>query len=60
MQWYAKLTEVSYARGYKHSSNDYFLFYRKTEGFNIFLGVYMDDILVTGDVRMKFKALRST
>jgi len=29
-QWYAKLTEVLDARGYKHSSNDYSLFYKHT------------------------------
>jgi len=38
-QWYAKLTKVLCAQGYKHSSNDYSLFYKKTEHLAIFLGV---------------------
>jgi len=48
-QWYAKLAEVLYAKGYKHSNIDYSLFYKKTKHANIFLGVYADDILLTGD-----------
>jgi len=37
-QWYAKFTEVLYARGYKHSSNDYSLFYKTDILFNIVFG----------------------
>ena len=43
-QWYAKLTKVLYAKGYKHSSNDYSLFFKKTDSSVIFLGVYVNDI----------------
>ena len=48
-QWYAKLTEVPYAKGYKHSANDYSLFFKRTSNSAIFLGVYVDDIILTGD-----------
>ena len=48
-QWYAKLAEVLYAKGYKHSDNECSLFYKKTKDANTFLGVYVDDILLTGD-----------
>jgi len=48
-QWYAKLTEVLYAKGYKHCPNDYSLFFKRTSNSAIFLGVYVDDIILTGD-----------
>jgi len=48
-QWYAKLIEVLYAKGQKHSSNDYSLFLKKIDNSTIFLGVYVDDIIMTGD-----------
>ena len=57
-QWYAKLTEVLYARGYKHSSNDYSLFYKKTSQSAVFLGVYVDDILLTGNDEVELQALK--
>ena len=48
-QWSAKLTNVLYARGYMYSSNDYSLFYETAHNSAVFLGVYVDDILVTGE-----------
>ena len=48
-----------YTRGYKDSSNDYSLFYKKTEEANIFLGVYVDDILLTGDNETEIAALKT-
>jgi len=58
-QWYEKLTQVLYSKGYKHSSNDYSLFYKKTGESNIFLAVYVDDILVTGDNDKEIQALKA-
>ncbi|XP_015159271.1 uncharacterized mitochondrial protein AtMg00810-like [Solanum tuberosum] len=47
-QWYEKLTEALNTRGYTHSLHDYSLFYRKRGTSIVFLGVYVDDILLTG------------
>jgi len=35
-QWYAKLAEVLYARGYKHLVNDYSLFYKRSDSSAVF------------------------
>jgi len=58
-QWYAKLTDVLYARGYQHSSNDYSLFYKKGSNSIVFLGVYVDDIKLTGDDVAEMQALKA-
>jgi len=58
-QWYAKLAEVLYAWGYHHSSNDYSLFHEKTHDSVVFLGVYVDDILLTGNDLEEIQALKS-
>ena len=58
-QWYAKLTEVLYSRGCTHSSNDYSLFYKKTATSHTFLGVYVDDILFTGDNDAEITSLKT-
>ena len=58
-QWYAKLAEVLYAQGYHHSSNDYSLFYKKTHDSMVFLGVYVDDILLIGNDLEEIQALKS-
>lgn len=47
-QWHAKLTEALNSRGYTHSQYDHSLFYKKSEFSTVFLGVYVDDILLTG------------
>ena len=39
-QWYAKLTKVLYSRGYQHSSNDYSLFYKKTNFYYLSWSIY--------------------
>ena len=58
-QWYAKLSEVLYDRGYKQSSNDYSLFYKKTSSSMMFLVVYVDDIRLTGDDLEEMQDLKS-
>ena len=58
-QWYAKLAEVLYAKGYKHSGNDYSLFYKKTKDSSTFLGVYVDDILLTGNDEVEIQNLKA-
>ena len=57
-QWYAKLTEILYAKGYTHSSNDYSLFFKKTDSSVVFLGVYVDDVILTGDDKAEITALK--
>ena len=47
-QWYEKLTAALSSRGYTHSLYDYSLFYRKKGSSTVFLGVYVDDIILTG------------
>ncbi|XP_019229309.1 PREDICTED: uncharacterized protein LOC109210365 [Nicotiana attenuata] len=46
-QWYDKLTEVLYSRGYTHSMHDYSLFYRKQASYIVFVAVYVNDVLLT-------------
>lgn len=47
-QWYAKLTEALFLRGYTHSHHDYSLFYKKSDLLVVFVTVYVDDIILTG------------
>jgi len=58
-QWYAKLSDVLLQRGYVHSENDYSLFCKKTAHSVVFLAVYVDDILVTGDDLSEISSLKS-
>jgi len=58
-QWYAKLSEVLLQRGYKHSENDHSLFCKKATGSVVFLAVYVDDILLTGDNEEEINSLKA-
>jgi len=58
-QWYAKLSEVLLQRGYQHSENDYSLFYIKEPDSIVFLAVYVDDILLTGNDEEEIFSLKA-
>ncbi|XP_019241878.1 PREDICTED: uncharacterized protein LOC109236075 [Nicotiana attenuata] len=58
-QWYDKLTTTLCTRGFRHSENNYSLFYKKN-GFSIvFVAVYVDDVILTGTDIEEIKALKS-
>ncbi|XP_019250952.1 PREDICTED: uncharacterized protein LOC109229855 [Nicotiana attenuata] len=57
-QWYAKLSQALYSRGYTHSLNDYSLFIKGTPGNLVLLAVYVDDIIITGDDTAEIFALK--
>ena len=52
---YAKLTDILYAMGYHHSSNDYSLLHKKTDNSVASWGVYVNDSLSTGNDELEFK-----
>ncbi|XP_070022343.1 uncharacterized protein [Nicotiana sylvestris] len=58
-QWYAKLSQALYSRGYSHSLNDYSLLIKRTESCSVFLAVYVVDIILTGDYLSEISALKS-
>ncbi|XP_019239365.1 PREDICTED: uncharacterized protein LOC109219379 [Nicotiana attenuata] len=58
-QWYAKLTEALSSMGYRHSENDYSLFSKKTSSHTIFVAVYVDDVIITGDDSVEIANLKS-
>ena len=58
-QWYAKLSEVLFHRGYTHSENDYSLFCKRSAHSVVFLAVYVDDILLTGTDDAEIAALKA-
>lgn len=49
IQWYSKLLDALQFKGYQHSKNDYSLFFKKTNEIVIFLAIYVDDIIMTGN-----------
>ena len=58
MQWYAKLSEVLLQKHYKHSKNEYSLFCKKDGSSVVFLAVYVDDILLTGNDETEIASLK--
>ena len=58
-QWYEKLSSVLLKRGYVHSENDYSLFCRKDADSVVFLAVYVDDILLTGNDEAEISSFKS-
>lgn len=58
-QWYSKLSTALLSQGYSHSLNDYSLFFKKKGSSVVFLGVYVDDIIVTGNDLVAIASLKS-
>ena len=58
-QWYEKLSTVLLQRGYTHSGNDYSLFCKKEKETLVFLAVYVDDILLTGNNEAEISNLKA-
>jgi len=48
-QWYAKLSDTLRSVGFQHSQNDYSLFCKQQDSCSLFVVVYVDDIIVTGN-----------
>ncbi|XP_060201939.1 uncharacterized mitochondrial protein AtMg00810-like [Lycium barbarum] len=57
-QWYAKLSQTLCSRGYTHSLNDYSLLVKISDHSFVFLAVYVDDIILTGDDLDEISALQ--
>lgn len=57
-QWYAKLYQALYSRGYTHSLNDYSLVIKGAPSNLVLLAVYVDDIIITGDDNAEISALK--
>nr|XP_009793735.1 PREDICTED: uncharacterized protein LOC104240569 [Nicotiana sylvestris] len=57
-QWYAELSQALCTRGYTHSLNDYSLFIKRSESSTVFLAVYVEDIILTGDDPKEINALK--
>ncbi|KAK9057134.1 hypothetical protein SSX86_024501 [Deinandra increscens subsp. villosa] len=47
--WYGKLSSALLQLGYKRSSNDHSLFFKTMMGSVVYLAVYVDDIILTGN-----------
>ncbi|XP_019246574.1 PREDICTED: uncharacterized protein LOC109226237 [Nicotiana attenuata] len=58
-QWYAKLSQALFSRGYIHSLIDYSLFVKKSPSSTVFLAVYVDDIILSRDDFSEISALKS-
>ncbi|XP_015166295.1 uncharacterized mitochondrial protein AtMg00810-like [Solanum tuberosum] len=59
-QWYDKLAQFLYSRGYSHSTNDYSLFYRKIGSSLVFVAVCVDDVIITGTDIIEITSLKNS
>lgn len=57
-QWYSKLSETLHTMGYKNSKNDYSLFLKKMGSSVVFVAVYVDDVIITGNHEEEIQALK--
>ncbi|XP_019255434.1 PREDICTED: uncharacterized protein LOC109234046 [Nicotiana attenuata] len=57
-QWYAKLSQALYSKGYFHSMNDYSLFMKGSPGNLVVLAVYVDEIILTSDALDEIHTLK--
>ena len=57
-EWHSKLSLSLLSRGYKTSKNDCCLFYKRSSSSVVFLAIYVDDILVTGDNMDEIKSIK--
>ena len=57
-QWYAKLSDTLNSIGFIHSKNDYSLFYKVQPMSIVILGVYVDDIVITGNDSSEISQLK--
>ncbi|KAK9059132.1 hypothetical protein SSX86_021751 [Deinandra increscens subsp. villosa] len=58
-QWYGKLSDALKSRGYVRSPNDHSLFTKQLGSSVIYVAVYVDDILLTGNNLEEMTALKS-
>jgi len=57
-QWYEKLSLTLLQKGFTHSENDHSLFCKKEDDSVVFLAVYVDDILLTGNNKAEMSSLK--
>lgn len=53
-----KVSDTLRAEGYQFSKNDYSLFFKKMGGSVVFLAVYVDDILLTGNCATEMQHIK--
>ena len=58
-QWYEKLADSLCSRGYQHSDSDYSLFFKKRGSSLVFVAIYVDDIIMTGNNVDEISSLKS-
>lgn len=58
-QCYARLNDALNSRGYTHSMNDYSLFHKNSGSSIVFVAVYVDDVLLTGNDLVEINNFKS-